>query len=160
MMAFVFIKPHAVTDATKKVVKSKFSDVNLNVYGEGELKAEAIEKDKLIDNHYYAIACKASLTKPADLNPPANKIAEFENKFGISWQQALQKGIVYNAVDGCKKLGIDGAQMDRTWAAAKKEGNLLKFGGGFYAGKIPMEKKENQGWITALALTIAAFFSR
>ena len=44
---------------------------------------------------------------------------------------------MYNAVDGCKKLGIDGSKMDKLWAGAKKGGNLVKFGGGFYAGKIP-----------------------
>ena len=38
---------------------------------------------------------------------------------------------------GCKKLGIDGSKMDKLWAGAKKGGNLVKFGGGFYAGKIP-----------------------
>ena len=27
--------------------------------------------------------------------------------------------------------------MDKLWAGAKKGGNLVKFGGGFYAGKIP-----------------------
>ena len=27
--------------------------------------------------------------------------------------------------------------MDKTWAAAKKAGDLVKFGGGFYAGKLP-----------------------
>ena len=63
--------------------------------------------------------------------------ADFEKKFGISWADALAQGKVYNAVDGCKKLGIDGSKMDKLWAGAKKGGNLVKFGGGFYAGKIP-----------------------
>ena len=77
---------------------------------------------------------------PADLNPPASKQEDFEKKFGISWKAALAKGIVYNAVDGCKQLGIDGTQMDKQWAAAKKAGNLVKFGGGFYAGKVEPPK--------------------
>jgi hypothetical protein len=81
-----------------------------------------------------AIANKASLSKPADLNPPAAKQAEFEKKFGISWKKALADGVVYNAVDACARLGIDGDTMDKTWALAKKSDNLVKFGGGFYAG--------------------------
>ena len=52
--------------------------------------------------------------------------------------QALAEGRVYNAVDGCKKLGIGGDTMDKQWAAAKKAGHLVKFGGGFYAGKTPL----------------------
>ena len=27
----------------------------------------------------------------------------------------MADGVVYNAVDGCKKLGIDGTQMDKQW---------------------------------------------
>merc|ERR1739848_205610 len=79
-----------------------------------------------------------------ELNPPAPKQADFEKKFGISWADALAQGKVYNAVDGCKKLGIDGSKMDKLWAGAKKGGNLVKFGGGFYAGKIPVEKKSSR----------------
>ncbi len=37
----------------------------------GRLDNKTIESKMLIDNHYYAIANKASLTKPKDLNPPA-----------------------------------------------------------------------------------------
>ena len=33
----------------------------------------ADSKRRLIDNHYYAIANKASLTLPKDLNPPEEK---------------------------------------------------------------------------------------
>ena len=80
---------------------------------------------------------------------------EFEKKFGISWKAALAKGIVFNAVDGCKRLGIDGEKMDKVWATAKKGGELVKFGGGFYAGRIPAPKKEaSTSWITATVLAV------
>ena len=163
MQAFVFIKPHAVTAEAKALAAKKLAAAGITIYKEGSLGAAQIEKEKLIDNHYYAIANKASLSKPKELNPPAPKQArahnsgairrnsaqlfsdgpllliqaDFEKKFGISWADALAQGKVYNAVDGCKKLGIDGSKMDKLWAGAKKGGNLVKFGGGFYAGKIP-----------------------
>ena len=105
---------------------------------EGSIDAQTISQHKLIDNHYYAIAVKASLSKPAELNPPAAKQEEFAKKFGVEWSAALDQGLAYNAVDGCKRLGIDGATMDKKWAEAKNAGNLVKFGGGFYAGKIPL----------------------
>ena len=139
MQAYVFIKPHAVTPESRELVGSRFVKAGMVITKEGSLDAEIIEKDKLIDNHYYAIANKASLSKPSELNPPVNKQLDFEKKFGISWESALRKGIVYNAVDGCKKLGIDGEKMDKTWASAKKAGDLVKFGGGFYAGRIPVD---------------------
>jgi len=161
MQAYVFLKPHAVTEPAKKLVSTKFAEAGVTIYKQGSLGASVIEKDKLIDNHYYAIANKASLSKPAELNPPAAKQEEFAKKFGITWKQALANGEVYNAVDGCKRLGIDGEQMDKTWGAAKKAGNLLKFGGGFYAGKIPAPKKEeSSGWLTSIVVTIYALVGK
>jgi len=161
MQAFVFLKPHAVTDAAKKLVSDRFANVGVMVYKEGSLDSKAIEQDKLIDNHYYAIANKASLSKPAELNPPASKQEEFEAKFGVSWKKALADGIVFNAVDGCKRLGIDGATMDKQWAGAKKAGNLVKFGGGFYAGKLPAPPKEDsKAWITSLVLAVYALVGK
>jgi hypothetical protein len=154
-----------VTEPTKKLAKEKLAAAGITVSKEGSLSAEVIEKNKLIDNHYYAIANKArprhrgiapraarspprrrtfarpshrspptprqyasrrrrcarlrqaSLTKPADLNPPEKGQAEFEKKFGLGWKKALADGVVYNAVDGCKRLGIGGAEMDKQWAA-------------------------------------------
>ena len=67
----MFIKPHAVTAPTKKLATESLAKVGISIVGEGELTADVIEQKKLIDNHYYAIANKASLSKPAELNPPA-----------------------------------------------------------------------------------------
>ena len=47
-----------VTEPAKKLVASKFAESGITIYKEGSLDAAAIEKDKLIDNHYYAIANK------------------------------------------------------------------------------------------------------
>jgi hypothetical protein len=77
MQAFVFIKPHAVTEATQKAVKAKFASVGISAYADGELDAAAIEAGKKIDNHYYAIAHKARaapLTRaPRSLWPPPRR---------------------------------------------------------------------------------------
>mmetsp|Transcript_3688 Transcript_3688/g.12289 ORF Transcript_3688/g.12289 Transcript_3688/m.12289 type:complete len:180 (+) Transcript_3688:890-1429(+) len=162
MQAFVFIKPHAVTGATQTLVARSLAEAGVKIYAEGELDAAAIERDRLIDNHYYAIANKASLTKPADLNPPAPKQLLFADKFGITWQEALSDGVVYNAVDACERLGVDGDQMDKLWANAKKSDNLVKFGGGFYAGKIPApmpSPKKKKGLITRTSGDMSVFSS-
>jgi len=135
-MAFVFVKPHAVTPKVVDVVKKKFAEVGISIVKEGILDGKTIEEKLLIDNHYYAIANKASLSKPKDLNVPPPKQDEFKQKFGIAWKEALQKDLVFNAVDACAKLGIDGETMDGLWAKTKKADLLVKFGGGFYCGKV------------------------
>jgi nucleoside diphosphate kinase len=151
--AFVFIKPHAVTEPTIALVKKtldgeKVFEVamisgGIGIYEgkqgftikkEGTLDGPTIGEKKLIDNHYYAIANKASLTLPKDLNPPEEKQKEFNEKFGISWPDALAQDKVFNALDACTKMGLSGDQMDTAWGWAKKAGSLVKFGGGFYAG--------------------------
>eukprot|EP00667_Euglena_gracilis_P023247 EG_transcript_26205 len=71
--AFVFVKPHAVTPAVVSLVKEGLEKAGITVTAEGSLDNKTISEKLLIDNHYYAIANKASLTKPKDLNPPAAK---------------------------------------------------------------------------------------
>ena len=96
----------------------------------------AFLSQQLIDNHYYAIANKASLTKPKDLSPPANKQEEFASLFGASWSDVLADNKVFNALDACAELGVDGNELDGIWAKAKKGGKLVKFGVGFYVGEL------------------------
>mmetsp|Transcript_60792 Transcript_60792/g.131884 ORF Transcript_60792/g.131884 Transcript_60792/m.131884 type:complete len:446 (-) Transcript_60792:168-1505(-) len=131
--AFVFIKPHAVTDKVKELVKSTLEKKELTIKEEGSIEAEKIDKDMLIDKHYYAIAAKATLKKPSELNIPKEKFKEF---FGVEWADALKDEKVFNAKDACEKLGVDSAKLDELWAAAKKAGKLVKFGGGFYCGEV------------------------
>merc|ERR1719421_2706340 len=135
--AFLFIKPHANNHAVRALVKAQLREHNISVVDEGEIDAVTILSRKLIDTHYYAIANKASLSKPVELNPPEKKIAEFKTKFGLTWDACLANGLAYNAVDACDALGIDAETLDAQWAVAKASGDLLKFGGGFYVAKMP-----------------------
>ena len=49
------------------------------ILAEGSLTSEEIDSKKLIDQHYYAIASKATILKPAELNVPEDK---FKAQFG------------------------------------------------------------------------------
>jgi nucleoside diphosphate kinase len=137
--AFLFIKPHAVTDATKALVGAQLVEKGFTICKEGSISAEDMDSKKLIDNHYYAIASKATILKPSELNIPEDK---FEEKFGLSWADALASGRVFNALDACADLEINAAEMDKQWGIHKKADKLIKFGGGFYCGHITIEGKE------------------
>eukprot|EP00929_Paragymnodinium_shiwhaense_P037244 TRINITY_DN1987_c0_g2_i1.p1 TRINITY_DN1987_c0_g2~~TRINITY_DN1987_c0_g2_i1.p1 ORF type:complete len:2122 (-),score=771.88 TRINITY_DN1987_c0_g2_i1:341-6706(-) len=140
--AFVFVKPHAMVGdgAVEKLVRQKFADAKISILNEGVLDAKVIDEKKLIDKHYGAIASKASLLKPAETNPSSKAKEQFGEKFSLPWDVALQKNMVFNAVDACKKLGINGDEMEKLWSVAKDNGKLLKFGGGFYCGRIELVK--------------------
>merc|ERR1740129_2535612 len=137
--AFVFIKPHAVTDKVKSLAKKGLEARGITILEEGSLSGQVIDEKKLIDQHYYAIASKATILKPHQLNVPADK---FQAQFGLSWQDALDSGKVFNAMDGCKQLGIDADALDAAWAKAKAAKKLVKFGGGFYCGLVELPDKE------------------
>eukprot|EP00658_Telonema_sp_P-2_P017512 TRINITY_DN1680_c0_g1_i9.p1 TRINITY_DN1680_c0_g1~~TRINITY_DN1680_c0_g1_i9.p1 ORF type:complete len:396 (-),score=164.90 TRINITY_DN1680_c0_g1_i9:45-1232(-) len=136
--AFVFIKPHAVTEQVKAMVAQGLAEKGVTVLSEGSISSEDIDSKKLIDQHYYAIASKATILKPHQLNVPTDK---FREQFDEEWDAALDEKKVYNAMDGCLKLGISADEMDAQWAICKKEKKLVKFGGGFYCGLIEMEGK-------------------
>jgi hypothetical protein len=131
--AFVFIKPHAVTDKVKDLVKETLTAKEIEIKKEGSIEAEDIDKKMLIDKHYYAIAAKATLKKPSELPVPKDK---FKEHFGVDWDEMLKEGKVFNAKDACEELGVDSSKLDSLWAESKKEKKLVKFGGGFYCGEV------------------------
>jgi nucleoside diphosphate kinase len=133
--AFVFVKPHAVTDAVTALVEETLKSKSLTILSKGSLTAEQIDKGMLIDQHYYAIASKATLRKPDQLPVPKDK---FEAKFGVSWEKTLEDKKAFNAVDACAHLGISAEELNVAWGSAIKE----KFGGGFYCGLVTIEGKE------------------
>jgi len=75
---------------------------------------------------------------PDKLAVPADK---FKDKFGLDWADVLKDGKALNAMGACEKFGIDAAELDKMWAACKKAGDLVKFGGGFYCGKLERDGK-------------------
>lgn len=135
--AFIFIKPHAAgCDKVKEVVTSILKDSckSMKVSEPMDISAEKIAKDQLIDKHYYAIASKATILKPNQLNVPADK---FKAQFGVEWAQVLKDGLAYNALDAAKKLGnLNAQQMEAEWRKTKGTKDQIKFGGGFYCAKI------------------------
>lgn len=139
--AFVFIKPHALTDKVKELVKETFEKKGVSVKNEGELGAEDIDKKMLVDKHYYSIASKATILTPDKLNVPKDK---FKDKFGVEWDEVLKDGKALNAKDACEKFEIDAAALDTMWGEAKKDDRLVKLGGGFYCAKL--EPKDKGTW--------------
>jgi len=134
--AFVFIKPHANNAETQKVVADTLTAKGITIVREGEFTGEEIDRDMLIDQHYYAIASKATILKPSQIPVPEKK---FEDSFGLTWADAQETGRAFNALEACKLLGVDAAGLDGLWNGCKK----VKFGGGFYCGELLREGKES-----------------
>ena len=101
--AFVFAKPHANTPAVLEVIKAKFGEKAINVLKEGDVTGEEIDSKGYIDQHYYAIAEKSTLTSGKDLPVNAEK---FEGVFGEDWKTVVSEGRALNALEFKKKFAI------------------------------------------------------
>ena len=154
--AFVFIKPHACTEAVEALVKSKFDEVGITILSEGDIDGATIDEKQYIDQHYYAIASKATILKPADLNVPKDKFSE---TFGEEWDAVLGEGRVLNALDACKHLEIDAEAIDTAWAAAKNAKRIVKFGGGFYCAKLEIDGKDPLYTLNAFFMSMRSKFT-
>lgn len=135
--AFVFIKPHACKGNPGKVealVEEKLKSAGIRITGQGDMDAATIDKNQHIDTHYGAIASKAVILKPSELNVPDKGKKQFKEMFGMEWDEAVSSGKVYNAKDAAAKLGVDGHGLEKKWRKLTRGKDLVKFGGGFYCG--------------------------
>lgn len=131
--AFVFVKPHAVTPETLKLVSKTLAENGLRVTREGEVTAEEIDANQLVDKHYYAIASKATLIDAELLNVPEEK---FRSAYGVEWRDVVASGKAMNSKMACEKWKLNATQLDSVWQQAKQDGKMVKLGGGFYCAKI------------------------
>jgi len=65
--AFIFIKPHAVTDGVKQLVRALLGERSIGIIAEGAISADAIAEGSLVDNHYYSIASKVRGPIPSQM---------------------------------------------------------------------------------------------
>lgn len=89
--ALVFIKPHASNAKVKELVEKYFAQRGVEILDEGTLDGPEIDEKGIIDEHYAHIAKIALYKAPKDLPVSKEKLALFEETFGVSWASALEK---------------------------------------------------------------------
>lgn len=135
--AFVFIKPHAVNSSVEDFISSKFRKHNIKILESGYIKGKKIDEEKLIDRHYGSLAKKAIELKPSELSLTDEAKIKFKSlSSGVSWENALEKNLIKNAKQFCDAHQLSGDELNIKWRNLEKKGNLVKFGGGFYCGKL------------------------
>jgi len=138
--AFVFVKTSALTDGFKALVRARLGAAGIATLAEGELAGEVVDEKKLVDQHYYSIASKATILKPDQLNVPKEKFKDF---FGVGWDETLASGKASNALDACAYFGMGADELDALWQRAKDgKKDWVKLGGGFQCARLEVEGKD------------------
>ena len=149
--AFVFVKPHANTPLTRKLVKEKLTEAGIDVLSESSIDGKEIDEKQLIDQHYYAIASKATILKAKDIPVPADK---FQEAFGESWEQVLKEGRACNAMEACELFGCSASELNDAW----QSNNVVKFGGGFYCAPVSLNGKPEMYVFNAFFMNMRSQF--
>ena len=138
--AFVFAKPHANTPAVLNVITKAFAERSIKILKEGVVTGEEIDSNGFIDQHYYAIAEKSTLTSGKDLPVNADK---FKETFDEEWATVVAEGRAFNALEFQKHFASKFAEpgsLDKAWDATSADKKTrVKLGGGFYCGQIEVE---------------------
>lgn len=117
------------------LVRKKLQEAGIRIVREQQIAAETIDEKKYIDKHYGAIAARAVLQQPSELVVQDGPKEEFKKLFGLSWEDAIKQGVVFNAKDTADKLGIKPLEVGEKFGKLQRGVDSLKFGGGFYVGK-------------------------
>jgi nucleoside diphosphate kinase len=134
--AFVFVKPNAMRSEAVELVRTMLHDFKINIVDEGSIDAATIDTEMLIDKHYGAIASKAVKYAPGELVLSAKAKDAFASIFHEDFAGAVAAGRVVNAKDACSRLGLTEVELSDKWAALTRGVTLVKFGGGFYCGRV------------------------
>ncbi|VEU41143.1 unnamed protein product [Pseudo-nitzschia multistriata] len=149
--AFVFVKPHANTEKVRELVAEKLESAGISILFEDDIGGEEIDRNGLIDQHYYSIASKATIL-PAEKIPVPPKV--FRETFGEEWSKVLEENRAANALDACKRFGCSPEELNEAWNKV----STVKFGGGFYCGKVSVNGKPELYVFNAFFMTMRSKF--
>jgi nucleoside diphosphate kinase len=134
----LFIKPDANTKTTQTLVHDALVERGIKILSETEIPGKEIDEKKLIDQHYYAIASKATFVSPKDLPVPAD---QFQETFGEPWDKVLSENRAANAKEACERFDCTADELNDAWRQAESAKKVVKFGGGFYCGELSVGGK-------------------
>ena len=129
----VFIKPHAVTRNTVLFVEEYIEKTGIVIENSGKLTGGEIDKQGIVDRHYFSISNTAMKVQPAALEIQADVQSAFFGAFGTSWEAATGSGRVFNSAQYMAEFGIgSGKELSRIWTG----GEFMKLGPGLYVCKV------------------------
>ena len=130
--AFIFIKPHANVVSTQAFVRDWLYSKGLVMVEERTLTGPSLVG--CFDRQYALTGRRALILKPHELDLSASNKTLFHDRFGVTWEEALEKGRIRNASSAMDMLAVSSAQLSAAWLKSVADGNVVRFGRGFYCG--------------------------
>ncbi|MFP4618088.1 MAG: hypothetical protein ACLFMZ_04535 [Spirochaetaceae bacterium] len=128
--ALIFIKPHAVTDASVSFIEEFLASAGLTLSEKQIKTAQEIHDQGIVDRHYFAIAHTAVFRPPAEYIMTEAAKQNFFDAFDVEWDDALDAGRILNAVEAQENLGgVKGVELNEKWKASAQ----AKLAPGLYA---------------------------
>mmetsp|Transcript_23057 Transcript_23057/g.71861 ORF Transcript_23057/g.71861 Transcript_23057/m.71861 type:complete len:401 (+) Transcript_23057:105-1307(+) len=134
--AFMFIKPHADTPQVRELVVKKLEEYGIKIIAEGKINNKQMAP--LIDRHYSEISKAAVTTPPDKLGMLEESEALFEEKFGMNWGDAVEKGLVVNASNAKAVLAdvMGGEEMVSMLWGSNQAFKSIKLARGLYVTQV------------------------
>lgn len=120
--ALILLEHYAVTEQTVQLVVDTLREQHITLRSKGPIAAEEINSRRIVDQHFYTEARRATGRLPKELNIPRLK---FQTKFGVAWSQVLKDGIAYNALDAIEQLNLPESTLATLWDEAVRKGRTL-----------------------------------
>jgi hypothetical protein len=123
--ALLFIKPNAVHQSCHYVVTSTFDANHMKVVSSGYASGQ--ELDFILDKQFGRVRAFSQCIPSDYVISPVYK-SKFETSFGIEWQTAIDKNLIYNAKDACKSFKITHSELYNLWTNS----DVIKIAKGLY----------------------------
>jgi nucleoside diphosphate kinase len=134
--AFVYLKPHANCSRMKKYLRDFLVGKGFKLTLEGSFDGQKMLSGAVVDKQFSDVARRAMLLKPHELSLPSSSYIRFQKKFGLSWSDAVEDGLLYNAADIIEKMGVSADALCLAWLDSVSNGKMVKLGRGFYCSLI------------------------
>ena len=134
--AIVYIKPHACTPLTIHLVKSAILRRGIRVVKETQISGDEIESRSCFDKQYIEMSSSAFINDPADIALSARNYRSFLDMFDVSWDAAIQSGLVLNALQACAFFGVDGETLSHAWLESHNERKVIQFRKSLFCGLV------------------------
>mmetsp|Transcript_129347 Transcript_129347/g.228740 ORF Transcript_129347/g.228740 Transcript_129347/m.228740 type:complete len:319 (-) Transcript_129347:90-1046(-) len=137
--AFVLVPPRANNAQVRNLVAEALRGDGMRIVGEGEIPIANVSKGLLFEKHHIAVASKAALTKPSQLELSSSEKTRFRDSFGMSWDQAVGMGLVFNAVEACAELACTADELEAAWLECRTNGKFARLADSFECGYVQVE---------------------